>query len=83
MDKREWPAVFKWQCFSDTKICLNSFTTGNGEFLNAFTAWVLQETGVLKVVHTDHHRVNETTPREMYRIKDDVVSLLANLRIRQ
>ncbi|KAJ9108348.1 hypothetical protein QFC20_003509 [Naganishia adeliensis] len=47
-------------------------TTGNGEFLNAFTAWVLQETGVLKVVHTDHHRVNETTPREMYRIKVDV-----------
>lgn len=30
---------------------------------------------MLKVVHTDHHRVNETSPREMYRIKDDVVSL--------
>jgi oligosaccharyltransferase complex subunit beta len=62
---------------------MNRFTTGNGEFVDAFTAWVLQETGVLKVVHTDHHRVNETEPREMYRIKDDVVSRFPNHYARQ
>jgi oligosaccharyltransferase complex subunit beta len=54
----------------------NSYTTVNGHFAEAFTAWIFQEKGVLKVIHTEHHRVNETESREMYRIKDDVVSFL-------
>ncbi|KAJ9125623.1 hypothetical protein QFC22_000585 [Naganishia vaughanmartiniae] len=49
-----------------------SYTTVNGDFADAFTAWIFQETGVLKVIQTEHHRVNETESREMYRIKDGV-----------
>ena len=38
------------------------------------TKWIFQETGVVKVVATHHHRAGETEPREMYTKKDDLVS---------
>jgi oligosaccharyltransferase complex subunit beta len=52
------------------------FISGNGDFIEDFTKWVFQENGVLKVLSTQHHRALEVEPRDMYRIKDDLVSLL-------
>lgn len=40
------------------------------------TKWIFQETGVVKIVATHHHRAGETEPPEMYTKKDDLVSLL-------
>ena len=48
-------------------------TTGNADFIEDFTKWVFQENGVLKVLSTRHHRVTEVEPRNMYRIKDELV----------
>ena len=39
-----------------------------------FTKWIFQETGVVKIISTSHHREGETEPRELYRIKDDLVN---------
>ncbi len=51
------------------------YTTLNADFVEDFTRWIFKETGVLKVVETAHHRVDEAEPRRMYRIKDDLVRL--------
>ena len=48
--------------------------TGNAEFAQDFSKWIFQETGVVKVVSTTHHRKGESEPKEIYRIKDDLVS---------
>ena len=50
--------------------------TGNAGFAEDFSKWVFQETGVVKVISSTHHREGETEPRELYRIKDDLVSVL-------
>ena len=47
--------------------------TANAAFAEDFTKWIFQETGVVKIVATHHHREGETEPRELYRIKDDLV----------
>ncbi|ORY22691.1 dolichyl-diphosphooligosaccharide--protein glycosyltransferase 48 kda subunit precursor [Naematelia encephala] len=49
-----------------------SHTAGNADFVSDFTKWVFQETGVIKVVSTTHHKIDESEPKEMYRIKDDI-----------
>jgi oligosaccharyltransferase complex subunit beta len=48
--------------------------TSNAEFISDFTKWLFQETGVVKVISTTHHREGESAPLELYRIKDDLVS---------
>ena len=48
--------------------------TGNAEFAQDFSKWIFQETGVVKVVSTAHHRKGESESKEIYRIKDDLVS---------
>lgn len=48
--------------------------TGNAGFAQDFTQWVFQETGVVKVISTHHHRKGESQPRELYTKKDDIVS---------
>ncbi|KAK1927813.1 putative dolichyl-diphosphooligosaccharide--protein glycosyltransferase 48 kDa subunit precursor [Papiliotrema laurentii] len=49
-----------------------SETSKNKEFAEDFTRWIFQETGVVKVVATHHHREGESEPRKMYRKKDDL-----------
>ena len=53
--------------------------TGNAGFAEDFSKWVFQETGVVKVISSTHHRKGEREPRELYRIKDDLVSVLHSL----
>jgi hypothetical protein len=50
--------------------------TGNAHFAEDFTKWIFQETGVIKVVDSTHFRKGETEPRELYRIKDDLVCFI-------
>ena len=51
-----------------------SSVAANALFADDFTKWIFQETGVVKIVATHHHRAGETGPREMYTKKDDLVS---------
>lgn len=48
--------------------------TGNRALVEDFTKWLFQETGVVRVVKTEHHRTDETEPRDAYRKKANVVS---------
>ncbi|GMK59854.1 hypothetical protein CspeluHIS016_0900710 [Cutaneotrichosporon spelunceum] len=51
---------------------LDGTETGNRAALEGLTRWLFQETGVIRVVSTNHHRVGETQPREAYTKKDEV-----------
>jgi len=53
--------------------------TGNAAFANDFTSWIFQETGVVKVVSSTHHRDDETEPRDQYTKKDPIVSFLRRM----
>ncbi|KAK4686169.1 oligosaccharyltransferase complex subunit beta, partial [Tremellales sp. Uapishka_1] len=46
--------------------------TGNAGFIQDLSKWIFQETGVVKVISSTHHKLGETEPRELYRIKDDL-----------
>lgn len=52
----------------------NSKETGNRKAVEDLTKWLFQETGVLKVVETRHHKKGGSEPEEEYRKKDEVVS---------
>jgi oligosaccharyltransferase complex subunit beta len=60
--------------FTDTLVNGKSTAkfTGNRAFARGVLNWAFQRTGVLRIAHTDHHRVNQTRS-EYYRIKDDMV----------
>ncbi|WWC58336.1 uncharacterized protein I303_100876 [Kwoniella dejecticola CBS 10117] len=49
-----------------------SHTTGNAEFISDFSKWIFQETGVVKIVDSTHHRKGESEPRELYTKKDEI-----------
>ncbi|WOO80500.1 Dolichyl-diphosphooligosaccharide--protein glycosyltransferase subunit [Vanrija pseudolonga] len=51
---------------------LDGKETGNRAFVDDLTKWIFQETGVVRVVNTTHHRQGETEPRDQYRKKDTV-----------
>lgn len=53
----------------------HSKETGNRAFVDDLTKWIFQETGVVRVVSTTHHREGETEPRDQYRKKDNVVGI--------
>lgn len=53
---------------------LDGKETGNRQAVEDLTKWLFQETGVLKVVETRHHRKDGEVPEEEYRKKDEVVS---------
>lgn len=53
-----------------------SLETGNAGFAADYTKWLFQETGLLKVVSTYHHRDSETESRDAYTKKDPVVSVI-------
>jgi oligosaccharyltransferase complex subunit beta len=56
-------------CVADTA----SLETGNAAFAEDFSKWIFQESGVIKVVSSTHHRDDETEPRDQYTKKDQVV----------
>lgn len=47
--------------------------TGNAAFAEDFTKWVFQETGLIKVVSSTHHRDSDLLSRDAYTKKDPVV----------
>ena len=57
-----------------------SLESGNAALAEDFTKWIFQETGVVKVVSTHHHRDSETDPREQYTKKDPLVRHLTSHR---
>ncbi|KAI0713611.1 dolichyl-diphosphooligosaccharide-protein glycosyltransferase [Earliella scabrosa] len=46
--------------------------SGNRQFARDVAAWTFQESNVLRIDNVEHHRVNETLPRETYTINDRV-----------
>ncbi|KAI0628746.1 Dolichyl-diphosphooligosaccharide-protein glycosyltransferase subunit [Trametes polyzona] len=46
--------------------------SGNRQFARDVAAWTFQESQVLRIDSVEHHRVNETLPRETYTINDRV-----------
>ncbi|KAI0831642.1 Dolichyl-diphosphooligosaccharide-protein glycosyltransferase subunit [Trametes gibbosa] len=46
--------------------------SGNRQFARDVAAWTFQESEVLRIDSVEHHRVNETIPREMYTTNDRV-----------
>ncbi|KAG6853649.1 hypothetical protein C0991_002617 [Blastosporella zonata] len=47
--------------------------SGNGDFVREVAAWTFQESQVLRIDSTSHHRVNETEPLEQYTTNDNIV----------
>ena len=62
------------QLSREVMILIRSVATGNAGFMEDLTKWVFQETGVIDVIASTHHRQSETSARDKYRIKDDLVS---------
>ncbi|KAI0303338.1 Dolichyl-diphosphooligosaccharide-protein glycosyltransferase subunit [Multifurca ochricompacta] len=46
--------------------------SGNEQFVRDITAWTFQENLVLRIDSTNHHLVNETSPRESYTINENI-----------
>ncbi|KAI0648379.1 Dolichyl-diphosphooligosaccharide-protein glycosyltransferase subunit [Trametes meyenii] len=46
--------------------------SGNRQFARDVSAWTFQESQVLRIDSVEHHRLNETLPRETYTINDRV-----------
>ncbi|KAG8217186.1 Dolichyl-diphosphooligosaccharide--protein glycosyltransferase subunit WBP1 [Butyriboletus roseoflavus] len=64
------------ELFSDEyarKALPDGIPSGNAQFVRDIAAWVFQETKVLRIDRTEHHRVNETDVPEMYTINDQIV----------
>ncbi|WWC66748.1 uncharacterized protein I206_100653 [Kwoniella pini CBS 10737] len=49
-----------------------SHKSGNGQFISDFSKWIFQETGVVKIFDSTHHREGESEPRELYTKKDEI-----------
>ena len=62
--------------FSDElaqKVDANGVKSGNAQFALDVAAWTFQESLVLRIDKVEHHRVNETEPRELYTNNDNLV----------
>lgn len=57
---------FNWKDFRSTK-------SGNLDFINSLSQWVLKEIGVLRVKNVKHHKMNEIKPPSEYTIMENVV----------
>ena len=51
--------------------------SANEAFVQDITKWTFQETLVLRIDNTTHHRVGETFPRETYTTNDHIVRCLS------
>ncbi|KAG6918588.1 hypothetical protein DXG01_013390 [Tephrocybe rancida] len=47
--------------------------SGNADFVREIAEWTFQESQVLRIERTAHHRVNETEPLEQYTTNDNIV----------
>ncbi|KAG6831210.1 hypothetical protein H0H92_012004 [Tricholoma furcatifolium] len=47
--------------------------SGNAQFAREVAAWTFQESQVLRIDRTTHHRVNASEPLEQYTTNDDIV----------
>lgn len=50
--------------------------SGNAQFSRDVAAWTFQESLVLRIDKTEHHRVNATEPLEQYTTNDQLVSFV-------
>ena len=50
--------------------------SGNEQFSRDIAAWTFQESLVLRIDRTEHHRVNATEPLEQYTTNDQLVSFV-------
>lgn len=50
--------------------------SGNEQFSRDIAAWTFQESLVLRIDRTEHHRVNATEPLEQYTTDDQLVSFV-------
>jgi Oligosaccharyltransferase 48 kDa subunit beta len=50
--------------------------SGNKQFSRDIAAWTFQESLVLRIDRTEHHRVNSTEPLEQYTTNDQLVSFV-------
>lgn len=48
--------------------------SGNTQFARDVAAWTFQESLVLRIDKTEHHRLNETEPQELYTTNDQLVN---------
>jgi oligosaccharyltransferase complex subunit beta len=53
--------------------------SGNERFIKDLMSWTFQESFVLRIDNTSHHRVGEVAPREHYTINDEIVCLTAHI----
>ncbi|THH20050.1 hypothetical protein EW146_g1244 [Bondarzewia mesenterica] len=64
------------ELFSDNfakKEISKGIKSGNEQFAKDVAAWTFQKKLALRIDGTSHHLANETTPREQYTIKDQIV----------
>ncbi|KAL4065201.1 Dolichyl-diphosphooligosaccharide--protein glycosyltransferase subunit WBP1 [Scleroderma yunnanense] len=64
------------ELFSDeyaNKVLPDGSASGNEKFVKDIVAWAFQETLVLRIDNTTHHRVDELVAPEMYTINDQIV----------
>ncbi|EKM83135.1 hypothetical protein AGABI1DRAFT_111630 [Agaricus bisporus var. burnettii JB137-S8] len=47
--------------------------SGNKQFAQEVASWAFQESLVLRIDHTEHHKFNTTTPSELYTTSDELV----------
>lgn len=57
--------------------CGSGVKSANEAFVQDITKWTFQETLVLRIDNTTHHRVGETFPRETYTTNDNIVRCLS------
>ena len=55
-------------------MCFRGVKSGNEQFCQDVAAWVFQESLVLRIDSSTHHRVNETDTPEKYTTNDQIVS---------
>ena len=64
-----------FQEVSDFRFC-RGVKSGNKQFSRDIAAWTFQESLVLRIDRTEHHRVNDTEALEQYTTNDQLVSFV-------
>ena len=65
-----------FQQVSDSYFFCRGVKSGNEQFSRDITAWTFQESLVLRIDRTEHHRVNATESLEQYTTNDQLVSFV-------
>ncbi|EJU05823.1 oligosaccharyl transferase beta subunit [Dacryopinax primogenitus] len=59
--------------FRNAATAINGKPTANNAYALALASWTFQETSVLRIDSVEHRRISESSPRDQYRIKDDLI----------